>query len=190
MTDAFRAEVAELADALDSGSSARKGVGVRVPASAPNLSRRLHRNAFGAHCSLRLAGASRGATRRLAERVRLSLPFNRCTFVHRGQVRIAFDHLQPIPPAERLHRQEIDPGHDKTRGEGVAEGVERYQPWQLGLPCPCGETMRDLPTIGKDEWTLTAPRNLPKRLDHVAATTTGQGSAGACSRSPRKAMAS
>src|SRR5207248_2805324 len=31
-----RAEVAELADALDSGSSARKGVGVRVPASAPN----------------------------------------------------------------------------------------------------------------------------------------------------------
>src|SRR5262249_35659157 len=30
-----RAEVAELADALDSGSSARKGVGVRVPASAP-----------------------------------------------------------------------------------------------------------------------------------------------------------
>jgi hypothetical protein len=30
------AEVAELADALDSGSSARKGVGVRVPASAPS----------------------------------------------------------------------------------------------------------------------------------------------------------
>src|SRR5437867_6432024 len=32
-----RAEVAELADALDSGSSARKGVGVRVPASAPSF---------------------------------------------------------------------------------------------------------------------------------------------------------
>src|SRR5207302_8270225 len=32
-----QAEVAELADALDSGSSARKGVGVRVPASAPSL---------------------------------------------------------------------------------------------------------------------------------------------------------
>ena len=30
-----RAEVAELADALDSGSSARKGVGVQVPPSAP-----------------------------------------------------------------------------------------------------------------------------------------------------------
>ena len=29
------AEVAELADALDSGSSARKGVGVQVPPSAP-----------------------------------------------------------------------------------------------------------------------------------------------------------
>src|SRR5882724_11835489 len=37
MTHAFRAQVAELADALDSGSSARKGVGVRVPASAPKL---------------------------------------------------------------------------------------------------------------------------------------------------------
>jgi hypothetical protein len=48
MTHAFRAEVAELADALDSGSSARKGVGVRVPASAPKHSRRLHRNAFAA----------------------------------------------------------------------------------------------------------------------------------------------
>src|SRR5262245_7315587 len=35
---AFRAEVAELADALDSGSSARKGVGVRVPPSAPGTS--------------------------------------------------------------------------------------------------------------------------------------------------------
>ncbi len=33
------AEVAELADALDSGSSARKGVGVRVPPSAPSDSR-------------------------------------------------------------------------------------------------------------------------------------------------------
>src|SRR5262245_41749903 len=32
---AFRAEVAELADALDSGSRARKGGGVRVPPSAP-----------------------------------------------------------------------------------------------------------------------------------------------------------
>ena len=42
MTHAFRAEVAELADALDSGSSARKGVGVRVPASAPTLHRLLH----------------------------------------------------------------------------------------------------------------------------------------------------
>ncbi len=30
-----RAEVAELADALDSGSSARKGVRVQIPASAP-----------------------------------------------------------------------------------------------------------------------------------------------------------
>jgi hypothetical protein len=29
------AEVAELADALDSGSSARKGVRVQIPASAP-----------------------------------------------------------------------------------------------------------------------------------------------------------
>jgi hypothetical protein len=35
MNDALDAEVAELADALDSGSSARKGVGVRVPPSAP-----------------------------------------------------------------------------------------------------------------------------------------------------------
>src|SRR5690242_13642769 len=33
-----QAEVAELADALDSGSSARKGVRVQIPASAPNLS--------------------------------------------------------------------------------------------------------------------------------------------------------
>ncbi len=32
-----RAEVAELADALDSGSSARKGMGVQVPPSAPAL---------------------------------------------------------------------------------------------------------------------------------------------------------
>src|SRR5687767_7626539 len=32
---AHRAEVAELADAHDSGSCARKGVGVRVPPSAP-----------------------------------------------------------------------------------------------------------------------------------------------------------
>src|SRR5438067_8703692 len=31
----LRAEVAELADALDSGSSARKGVGVQIPPSAP-----------------------------------------------------------------------------------------------------------------------------------------------------------
>ena len=31
-----RAEVAELADALDSGSSARKGVRVQIPASAPS----------------------------------------------------------------------------------------------------------------------------------------------------------
>src|SRR5882724_11760307 len=37
MTHAFQAEVAELADAPDSGSGARKGVGVRVPASAPKL---------------------------------------------------------------------------------------------------------------------------------------------------------
>jgi hypothetical protein len=36
MNDALDAEVAELADALDSGSSARKGVGVRVPPSAPS----------------------------------------------------------------------------------------------------------------------------------------------------------
>src|SRR5207245_9044328 len=35
MNDALRAEVAELADAHDSGSCARKGVGVRVPPSAP-----------------------------------------------------------------------------------------------------------------------------------------------------------
>ena len=33
------AEVAELADALDSGSSARKGVGVQIPPSAPVKSR-------------------------------------------------------------------------------------------------------------------------------------------------------
>src|SRR5262245_9394123 len=46
MTHAFRAEVAELADALDSGSSARKGVGVRVPASAPNLTNALIRFRF------------------------------------------------------------------------------------------------------------------------------------------------
>src|SRR5205814_6780119 len=32
-----RAEVAELADALDSGSSARKGVGVQIPPSAPRF---------------------------------------------------------------------------------------------------------------------------------------------------------
>ncbi len=31
------AEVAKLADALDSGSSARKGVRVQIPASAPHL---------------------------------------------------------------------------------------------------------------------------------------------------------
>jgi hypothetical protein len=31
------AEVAELADALDSGSSARKGVGVQIPPSAPSI---------------------------------------------------------------------------------------------------------------------------------------------------------
>ena len=36
MNDALRAEVAELADAHDSGSCARKGVGVRVPPSAPS----------------------------------------------------------------------------------------------------------------------------------------------------------
>jgi hypothetical protein len=38
LEDIFRsldAEVAELADALDSGSSARKGVRVQIPASAP-----------------------------------------------------------------------------------------------------------------------------------------------------------
>src|SRR5881409_3983924 len=34
--DCHRAEVAELADALDSGSSARKGVGVQIPPSAPS----------------------------------------------------------------------------------------------------------------------------------------------------------
>ena len=37
----FGAEVAELADALDSGSSARKGVGVQVPPSAPMILRDL-----------------------------------------------------------------------------------------------------------------------------------------------------
>ena len=31
----YQAEVAELVDALDSGSSVRKGVGVRIPPSAP-----------------------------------------------------------------------------------------------------------------------------------------------------------
>src|SRR5687767_1730155 len=36
---AHRAEVAELADAHDSGSCARKGVGVRVPPSAPGIPR-------------------------------------------------------------------------------------------------------------------------------------------------------
>src|SRR5688572_5552443 len=35
MNDALRAEVAELADAHDSGSCALTGVGVRVPPSAP-----------------------------------------------------------------------------------------------------------------------------------------------------------
>ena len=35
------AEVAELADALDSGSSARKGVGVQIPPSAPQMTRGL-----------------------------------------------------------------------------------------------------------------------------------------------------
>src|SRR6059058_780561 len=44
MNDALRAEVAELADAHDSGSCARKGVGVRVPASAPNQSSELPRH--------------------------------------------------------------------------------------------------------------------------------------------------
>jgi hypothetical protein len=33
----FNAEVAELADAHGSGPCTRKGVGVRVPSSAPNL---------------------------------------------------------------------------------------------------------------------------------------------------------
>ena len=33
----YRAEVAELADALASGASGRKAIGVRVPASAPTL---------------------------------------------------------------------------------------------------------------------------------------------------------
>jgi hypothetical protein len=33
----LRAEVAELADAHGSGPCTRKGVGVRVPSSAPNL---------------------------------------------------------------------------------------------------------------------------------------------------------
>src|SRR5262245_43252023 len=36
----LRAEVAELADAHDSGSCARKGVGVRVPPSAPRKIKR------------------------------------------------------------------------------------------------------------------------------------------------------
>src|SRR5207249_11696136 len=35
LENALRAEVAELADALDSGSSARKGVRVQIPPSAP-----------------------------------------------------------------------------------------------------------------------------------------------------------
>src|SRR6201998_954329 len=34
---AYRAEVAELADARGSGPRTRKGVGVRVPSSAPNI---------------------------------------------------------------------------------------------------------------------------------------------------------
>jgi hypothetical protein len=33
----LHAEVAKLADALDSGSSARKGVRVQIPASAPHI---------------------------------------------------------------------------------------------------------------------------------------------------------
>jgi hypothetical protein len=37
MNPALRAEVAELADAHDSGSCARKGVGVQIPPSAPDL---------------------------------------------------------------------------------------------------------------------------------------------------------
>ena len=41
----FGAEVAELADALGSGSSARKGVGVQIPSSAP----------FAAQCVSRFA---------------------------------------------------------------------------------------------------------------------------------------
>src|SRR5204862_3703894 len=41
MNDALRAEVAELADAHDSGSCALTGVGVRVPPSAPYENRAL-----------------------------------------------------------------------------------------------------------------------------------------------------
>jgi hypothetical protein len=54
MTHAFLAEVAELADALDSGSSARKGVGVRVPASAPVTTRSLESSLRSSDLSDRL----------------------------------------------------------------------------------------------------------------------------------------
>jgi hypothetical protein len=42
-----QAEVAELADALDSGSSARKGVRVQIPASAPAILSSNNDNAIG-----------------------------------------------------------------------------------------------------------------------------------------------
>jgi hypothetical protein len=43
LVDCTRARVAELADALDSGSSVRKDVEVRVLSRAPNISKGLRR---------------------------------------------------------------------------------------------------------------------------------------------------
>src|SRR5688500_19359497 len=55
------AEVAELADALASGASSRKGVKVRVLSSAPNPSLR---SVFGAAASLRHAAHACGVRQR------------------------------------------------------------------------------------------------------------------------------
>jgi hypothetical protein len=68
-TGSLHAEVAELADALASGASGRKAIGVRVPASAPNPhcvrlwhGKRVHRFSTVARC----ARSSKASPRRLS----------------------------------------------------------------------------------------------------------------------------